>query len=251
MSVNQVTGVVGEDERASFEKDGYLVIDTELPDSVLDGVIDDLSTVYGDPQPDGTVKYHMYTRQQDYWQESENVKKLVLLPKILSTLRELYGHEPLPFQTLNFPIGTEQRVHSDAYHFNSMPSGYMCGVWIALEDMDMDNGPLVYYPGSHKLPELWPRDLGVPKGKDHYDVYEAHLEKLIEENGLEPRHATVERGKAFIWASNLMHGGSKRRDESRTRHSQVTHYFFEGTKYYTPMESDDDYTHWRDPNWIR
>ena len=33
-----------------------------------------------------------------------------------------------------------------------MPEGFMCGVWVALEDMDMENGPLVYYPGSHKLP---------------------------------------------------------------------------------------------------
>ena len=33
-----------------------------------------------------------------------------------------------------------------------MPEGFMCGVWVALEDMDMDNGPLVYYPGSHQLP---------------------------------------------------------------------------------------------------
>jgi ectoine hydroxylase-related dioxygenase (phytanoyl-CoA dioxygenase family) len=250
MSVEQETGVVGEAERASFERDGYLEIETELSDSVLDGVIEDLSKVYGDLQPDGTVIYRMFTRQQDYWRESGNVKQLVLLPRVLNALRELYGREPLPFQTLNFPLGTEQRVHSDAYHFNSMPSGYMCGVWIALEDMDMDNGPLVYYPGSHKLPELWPKDIGVPKGKDHYEEYETYLEKLIAEKGLEPRYATVKKGTAFIWASNLLHGGSARRDTSRTRHSQVTHYFFEGCKYYTPMYSDDEEVLWRDPNWI-
>ena len=26
----------------------------------------------------------------------------------------------------------------------------MCGVWIAFEDMDMGNGPLVYYPGANQ-----------------------------------------------------------------------------------------------------
>lgn len=26
----------------------------------------------------------------------------------------------------------------------------MCGVWVALEQIDEDNGPLVYFPGSHQ-----------------------------------------------------------------------------------------------------
>ena len=144
------------------------------------------------------VKYRMHTRQQDYWRSSEKVKQLALLPKVLTALRDFYGREPLPFQTLNFPLGTEQKAHSDAYHFNSMPSGYMCGVWIALEDMDMDTGHLLYYPGSHHLLEVSPKDVGVPKGDEHYAEYERHVERLIEERGLLPEYATVKRGSAFI-----------------------------------------------------
>jgi len=30
----------------------------------------------------------------------------------------------------------------------------MCGVWLALEDIDADNGPLIYYPGSHRGPHF-------------------------------------------------------------------------------------------------
>jgi ectoine hydroxylase-related dioxygenase (phytanoyl-CoA dioxygenase family) len=37
----------------------------------------------------------------------------------------------------------------------------MCGVWIALEDVDERNGPLVYLPGSHKLPELYLTNFGL------------------------------------------------------------------------------------------
>ncbi len=37
-------------------------------------------------------------------------------------------------------------------HFNSIPQRFMCGVWVAMEDIAPDNGPLHYYPGSHKLP---------------------------------------------------------------------------------------------------
>jgi hypothetical protein len=40
----------------------------------------------------------------------------------------------------------------------------------------------------------------------------------------------------------------------RSRHSQVTHFFFEGCKYYTPLLSKDttkdEEIFWRDPTWI-
>ena len=100
-------------------------------------------------------------RIMDAWKISDNVKTIALNPKSSGILRELYGRKPLPFQTLNFPFGTQQAAHSDTIHFNSKPPGYMAGVWVALEDMDMDNGPLVYYPGSQKLPEVTMQDVGV------------------------------------------------------------------------------------------
>jgi hypothetical protein len=56
--------------------------------------------------------------------------------------------------------------------------------------------------------------------------------------------------QAILWASNLLHGGAPQADRSRSRHSQVTHVFFEGCRYYTPMLSDSERTHWRDPTWI-
>jgi len=46
------------------------------------------------------------------------------------------------------------------------------------------------------------------------------------------------KGKAIIWSSNLLHGGEKILTPGSTRHSQVTHYFFENCVYYTPLRSD-------------
>jgi hypothetical protein len=39
----------------------------------------------------------------------------------------------------------------------------------------------------------------------------------------------------------LWHGGDKHSDRNRTRHSQVTHYFFDGCSYYTPLHSNPFY----------
>ena len=144
---------VREQERDQFDRDGYFLFDLEMPGTILDGIIDDMADEYPKERlPDGT--YRSKNRVQDGWKISDNVKKVATAPKVLSLLADFYGRKPLPFQTLNFPVGTQQRVHSDTVHFHSDPAGYMCGVWVALEDMDMDNGPLVYYPGSQKLPAI-------------------------------------------------------------------------------------------------
>jgi ectoine hydroxylase-related dioxygenase (phytanoyl-CoA dioxygenase family) len=37
----------------------------------------------------------------------------------------------------------------------------MVGVWVALEDIDSSNGPLIYYPGSHRLPIFTNEHLGI------------------------------------------------------------------------------------------
>ena len=111
----------------------------------------------------------------------------------------------------------------------------MCGVWVALEDMDMDNGPLVYYPGSHKLPEITLEDVG--PGADEA-AYSEYIAAMIERLELEAGLRDDPQGPGAALGRNLLHGGSPQRDMSRTRHSQVTHFFFEGCKYWAPLLSD-------------
>ena len=178
------------------------------------------------------------------------MKALARSPSALALLEDLYGRRPLPFQTLNFLRGTQQAPHSDALHFSTIPEGFMCGVWVALEDIDMENGPLVYYPGTHKLPYVRPADFGVEAKWENYPSYEHYVADLIERQGLEPEYGTVKKGQAIIWAANLLHGGATQGDRSRTRLSQVTHYFFEGCRYYTPMASEGEDVRWRDPVWV-
>jgi hypothetical protein len=244
--------VVTPEQRRDFARDGFLCIDPQVPDRLIERVMSDLGGKHHRVAP-GTPGYPFTHRIQDGWRFSRAVRRLVVWPRVLQILRELYGREPLPFQSLNFPVGTEQKVHSDAIHFNTMPAGWMCGVWFALEDIDENNGPLVYYPGSHKLPEYTLEDIPVevvPGTYQNYHYYESFVENLIRTHRLQPRHATMRKGQAFIWSSNLLHGGSPRRDLNRSRHSQVTHYFFEGCQYYTPLWSTRERVFWRDPRLV-
>ena len=108
-------------------------------------------------------KINQNLRFQDAWKSQEiyEVRKMANEQMILDCLKILYGREPFPFQTLNFPYGSQQHVHSDAVHFSSIPNGFMCGVWIALEDVSQESGPLFYYPFSHKSKYISSKKLGI------------------------------------------------------------------------------------------
>jgi ectoine hydroxylase-related dioxygenase (phytanoyl-CoA dioxygenase family) len=98
----------------------------------------------------------------------------------------------------------------------------------------------VYYPGSHKWPVILPEDVGAPLASkenpyEHYHLLEKAWEAQIEERGAQPAHFLPRKGQALIWDANLWHGGGAQTDRSLTRHSQVTHYFFEGCTYWTPL----------------
>jgi hypothetical protein len=246
------TELVTAEQREAFDRDGYLVFDPPgVSDSLLDAIAGELDGLFvdQDPTPVDGVSYGS-GRILDGWRKHKLVRELAVTPKILAFLEDLYGRKPLPFQTLNFKMGTEQMPHSDTIHFDCKPQGYMCGVWIAFEDIDDTNGPLVYYPGSHKLPQYTMQDAGLEAGVDQIPDYERFVGEVIEREGLQPSYATIRKGQALIWSANLLHGGAPQKDKSRTRMSQVTHYYFEGCKYWTPLLSDEENIHWRDPNWI-
>lgn len=228
-----------EAERAlisTFAEKGYVVVDVDVNDfdALADRTIADLEPLYG-----GNL------RIQDAWQNVESVRAWALQPGLLKILELLHGRKPFAFQTLNFPVGTQQLTHSDIIHFNSTPAHFMAGVWIAFEDIDADNGPLHYYPGSHRLPLFMLDRLGVAGSVadsryNYTQLYEPAIQQLIVDQGLVKEEAYLKRGQAMIWAANLLHGGSPIRDRSRTRHSQVTHYFFERCRYWTPLLSGPD-----------
>lgn len=212
-----------------FAEDGYVIIESGIPD------FDELAT-----QIIATLQgeYKGRTRVIDVWKFNPHAKRLALAPKIAETVKFLYQRDPIPFQTLNFPVGTQQHTHSDTVHFHSVPHRFMCGTWVALEDIDETNGPLHLYPGSHTLPVWNFHDLGLPSSADYYERYEQALDRCVQAMKLRKIKATIKKGQVVIWAANVLHGGEPIVDPTRSRHSQVTHYFFENCLYYTPMFSD-------------
>ncbi|MFK7987209.1 MAG: phytanoyl-CoA dioxygenase family protein [Sandaracinaceae bacterium] len=229
----------------ALHEDGFAVLD--FPDDDIDRVADGIrerleSRFNWQEWRDWGIKTGDGMRLQDAWRYDEGVRRLATNEAITELLSTLYGRRAWPFQTLTFPVGTQQHYHSDAVHFSCVPERFMCGVWIALEDVHEDAGPLVYYPGSHRWPIYGNEHIGRHAGTLGYgstqEVFEPLWEALIRVHGAEPKRFSAKKGQALIWAANLLHGGEPQRSPDRTRWSLVTHYYFDDCVYYTPMNSD-------------
>ncbi len=133
-------------------------------------------------------------------------------------------------------------------HLTPFPAGMMCGVWIALEDIHPDAGPLVVYPRSHRLTRLYTRTVPVAKvSNDRWDrfvrKYSPRLMSLIKQAGIEPFYYTPRAGSVLIWHETLAHGGSTRKNDNLTRRSMVSHYFARGGMAYYDSTGMPGWTH--------
>ena len=234
---------LSEDQRKlarEYNKNGFIVVKDAFSDDLLEEVKSEMHTKGFNPDFKTDIPRNEQ-RVQDLWMHSDPVKQVASSPVIIDTLKMLYGRDAIPFQTLNFPVGSQQRAHSDTIHFSSLPARFMCGVWVALEDISEEQGPVFYYPGSHKLPEYDFSHFKVSvEDTNYYDYpsYEDFIEKIVTTSGYPKKLFEAKKGDALIWSSNIIHGGSPVLKEKSTRYSQVTHYYFKDCIYYTPMLSN-------------
>jgi hypothetical protein len=228
-----------------FRERGVLVLDLGLPGELLDRIVAETAPLHDPNVAEGP---RSRIRVQDAWDVCPAVRELAGAPAIVGLLAALYGRAPIPFQTLNFRYGTEQRAHKDQAFFDTYPTGFVCAAWVALEDVGPDNGAIFYYPGSHRDP-LWRYDevgLGFwnPLLSEPFDQerarleYERYLQETLDAGPLAREDLRAQRGSVVLWAAGLVHGGGRIGVPGRTRLSQVTHYFFEECAFVTPCYSN-------------
>lgn len=161
---------------------------------------------------------------------SQLIRNIVADSSLTAILGFILDKKVIPFQTINFLHGSQQRAHSDSIHMTTYPLGYLIAAWIALEDVTSENGPLFYYPGSHKLPYLLNSDFNegesfLTLGKKDYSDYEDVLEDLVRQKQFPKVEFHARKGAVFIWHANLVHGGAPIVNPGLTRKSMVVHYY--------------------------
>ena len=162
--------------------------------------------------------------------KSAYISSIGLNKQLKGILEMLLGKKIELFQSINFFTGSQQRTHSDFVHMSTFPKGNLIAVWIALEDMCEENGPLHYYPGSHKLPCILNNDYQndgtkLMIGNKTYDKYEDEVERILKKSKLKKQKFIANKGDILIWHSNLLHGGEEVINAKLTRKSMVLHYY--------------------------
>ena len=152
---------------------------------------------------------------------------------LMELLDFLFAAEASVYTSLTFKYGTQQPVHRDTPHFATWPDGYFFGVWVALEDIDPEAGPLFYYEGGHRFPidveGIWKRvcESRPDLSRDEalilaLDIYNGYVIDNAPSFG-DHRVADMKRGDVAIWHPQLPHGGSPAADPSKSRWSMVFH----------------------------
>lgn len=223
---------------------GYIVLERLIEESVLDEVWSRYENAirFGkiklDPEPAGEADPHP-GRYLNPHRKLASFCRILKHPGLLGWLKLLTERKPKPLQTITSHKGSQQVVHSDSIHMTTYPLGYLTAAWIAFEDVHPDSGPLVYYPGSHKLPYVFSRDAGISENefrdlgyRSYQQKYEPLIASTIEKTGLEPAYFHARKGDVLIWHANLVHGGSLRRNIELTRRAVVCHFFVKGAFVY-------------------
>lgn len=210
----------------SFSETGYVLLEKYLSSELVDQINVEIETLIENK----TVSYRYINKIMFAFHHSTLIRKVGEDKKLLELLSALMNGEAKLFQSINFLMGSQQKTHSDSIHMTTFPLGGLLGVWIALEDIDEECGPLHYYPGSHNYPYYLNSDYNNEGSKwmlgdQDYTQYENMLAGKIEALKPEKKIFTAKKGDLFIWHANLMHGGEPHSNKQKTRKSMVFHYY--------------------------
>lgn len=241
----------------AWVRDGYFIIEKFVPPDLLHGIESALDDVWQatEAKPNLTI--------EDLWVDGEKIihcphERLVAKSEAERAeiertsfwrISELHQHEPrslalyefggfrdiasaifdqpaVPQFSLTFGKGSRQPMHQDTYVFHVWPMQFICGIWIACEDIHPDSGPLAYYPGSHRSPlydgfSNYPQTQCRTASEPEIQAYGRYLDR---EMARYPRREFIARkGDALFWHGMLIHGGSPVVDDSLSRRSMVIH----------------------------
>jgi ectoine hydroxylase-related dioxygenase (phytanoyl-CoA dioxygenase family) len=216
----------------AFVRDGFVVLENLIEDQLIKDIGTDLEDVVA--RRVSGYEWGSSQRIENLHLSYPSIRGLWAHPRVMRMLEQIFGSKACPCQTLTFIFGSEQDPHQDTVHLTPFPAGYMCGVWVAIDDVRPDSGELVVLRGSHRLPRVYMRDVGCPKvGDGDWSEFGRRVvsrwEALAEAGQFEKIIYRPNAGTVLIWHENLMHGGSRRNDVSLSRRSIVSHYFAEGS----------------------
>lgn len=162
-----MTEVLSDAQIAQYEETGYLVLESHLPQSILDSLRAEIAR-FEDEARGMTASNDRLDLEDSHTPENPRLRRIKLPHTISEPVRELMYSDNIlgPARDL---IGPDLRLHTTKLNMKS--AGYGAAVeWhqdyafyphtnddilaigVIIDDMASENGPLMVYPGSHKGP---------------------------------------------------------------------------------------------------
>ena len=145
-------------------------------------------------------------------------RRYLLDARLGAALAEIMGDEPVAVQSMFYfkpPGARGQELHQDNFYLRVAP-GTCYAAWVAVDDVDAENGGMKVVPGSNHMAIACPQkaDSATSFTPDYVPVPE----------GMEAVHADMKAGDVLFFNGSLIHGSTPNTSADRFRRSIIFHY---------------------------
>ncbi|XP_076653473.1 phytanoyl-CoA dioxygenase, peroxisomal-like [Halictus rubicundus] len=221
-------------QRAFYEKNGYLVFPRLVPQEILDKChkrFDDIVSGKA-PRVGITVMHDVKDRKsvnklQDI-AEDEVFREYIVHNSVLDIVEAITGpnimamHSMLIAKPPDVGFGTSKHPpHQDLYYFPFRPADLIVASWTAMEPCNRENGCLYVAPGTHAIDHLHKHDY--PPGSGPRSVNKFYHGILDLPESTEWLNLEMEPGDTVFFHPLLIHGSGVNTSK-RTRRAISCHY---------------------------
>ncbi|WP_315790366.1 phytanoyl-CoA dioxygenase family protein [Fischerella sp. JS2] len=157
---------------------------------------------------------------EKYPKFSDAAKEIFCSEKIQDALRQTTGYESFNLmQTMLFDANTETQPHQDCWYLDTVPNGYLIGIWIALEDINENAGRFYILPKTNK-------NLDFRSDKPNISVSE-WLKRINEYVSMHQQDIVapdLKKGDVLFFNSKTIHGSLPTISSRFSRKSLTAHY---------------------------
>lgn len=230
------THLIDDSQVRQFQDDGYIVVRGLFTQDDVDRISAEFMTLqkggpipgHFDQKPDEPGAkpdpLRAFPRVIHPHQISELAREYLLDARLASVLRQLLDEEPLASQSMFYykpPGARGQALHQDNFYLRVEP-GTCVAAWVAIDDIDTENGGLEVVPGTHQM------DIFCPEESDPEVSFTRDF--VPPPPGLSPVPLTMAPGDVLFFNGSVVHGSGPNKTTDRFRRSFICHYVGESTQ---------------------
>ena len=157
----------------TYRKDGFIQLNDVITGPELAAMQEAVATAVKseseteDPNRTKSSYEQIFIQKVNLWTRHESVKPFILSQRFANIAAKLMGspariwHDQALFKEPH--TGAKTPWHQDTPYWPHEPKREQTTIWIALRDVNTTNGCMSFLPGTHKLLDIEPVNLGDPQ----------------------------------------------------------------------------------------